>query len=353
MISKFHGRKLVDRIASISDPADLIEFFSYIRSSSPIRSKTSLTQMKNEEWIVRSIPSSAKLIIRVYCKDDTQLSDDCLGIVEIREMINGGSHPHDHLLIDRFGCANGRFHLSIQMMKALQSSEPLPQYTFDGPCRFSRHDFSYGDSSYSIWRIDLRRISTFFPSDGCQSWNRQYQAARNLFYDRRSTKNVKEIVRRTHRVLDGKLNTADDLWSVVFLDIATQLIQPRIYNYIIDQNSWHFSETGPEFFGSTVNKHALLANCSESIRLAGEFHLRPKSGWHRLDDKEWELVFDNASGTYSAIAALLNNLKQLLEFNFPGLHISTYDYKDPRLQESVEQLEIAKKNSRYKTRAKT
>jgi hypothetical protein len=60
-----------------------------------------------------------------------------------------------------------------------------------------------------------------------------------------------------------------------------------------------------------------LANCSECVRYAGEFHLRPKFGWNRMDD-QWEIMFDNASGAY-----LLFNLKKLLLFNFPGLNIIT------------------------------
>jgi hypothetical protein len=34
------------------------------------------------------------------------------------------------------------------------------------------------------------------------------------------------------------------------------------------------------------------------VRYAGEFHPRPKYGWERWND-EWELVFNNGSGTYS------------------------------------------------------
>ncbi|CAF4128706.1 unnamed protein product, partial [Adineta steineri] len=90
---------------------------------------------------------------------------------------------------------------------------------------------------------------------------------------------------------------------------------------------------------------ARLANWSEYICYAGEFHLRPKFGWTKLND-EWELVFDNASGTYSPNAELLINLKKLLLFNFPGLNITTYDYKDPMLRDSIEQLEIIAR--RYK-----
>ncbi|CAF3695072.1 unnamed protein product [Rotaria sp. Silwood1] len=102
----------------------------------------------------------------------------------------------------------------------------------------------------------------------------------------------------------GRLTSADDLWQSIFLDRATQKIKPRIYSYVIDDNAWQFGETGYRFFSNSSNKHAVLGNCSEFIRYAGEFHLRPKFGWNRLDD-EWELVFDNASGTYSPNADLL------------------------------------------------
>ncbi len=109
---------------------------------------------------------------------------------------------------------------------------------------------------------------------------------------------------------------------------------------MIDDHTWRFSETGRRFFTDFASKHALLANCSESVRYAGEFHPRPKYGWNRCDD-EWELVFDNGSGTYAPNADLLVNLKELLLFNFPGLNVVTYDYNDSRLKESMELLKVA------------
>ncbi len=62
--------------------------------------------------------------------------------------------------------------------------------------------------------------------------------------------------------------------------------------YVIDDNTWRFSETGNKSFTDFASKHALLANYSEYIRYAGEFHPRQKFGWDRCDD-EWELIFDN------------------------------------------------------------
>jgi hypothetical protein len=117
---------------------------------------------------------------------------------------------------------------------------------------------------------------------------------------------------------------------------------------VIDNNTWRFSETGQQFFTDFASKHALLANGSESVRYAGEFHPRPKYGWNRCDD-EWELVFDNGSGTYAPTADLLENLKELLLYNFPGLNVVTYDYKDPKLKESIEQLKSEMKKEKHIT----
>jgi hypothetical protein len=87
---------------------------------------------------------------------------------------------------------------------------------------------------------------------------------------------------------NGRLTSADDLWKLIFLDRTTQQIKPRVFNYIIDDNTWGFSEIGDKFFNDSTIKHARLANCA---RFAGEFHLRPKYGWNRVND-EWEIVFD-------------------------------------------------------------
>ncbi|CAF4867032.1 unnamed protein product, partial [Rotaria sp. Silwood1] len=147
---------------------------------------------------------------------------------------------------------------------------------------------------------------------------------------------------------NGQITNADDLWKLVFADRTTQCIKPCIYTYVIDDNTWRFSETDVQFFADLASKHALLANGSEYVRYAGEFHPRPKYGWDKCDD-EWELVFDNGSGTYSPNPDLLINLKELLLFNFPGLNIVTYEYKDPRLKESVTQLKREMEKYKHNT----
>jgi len=200
----------------------------------------------------------------------------------------------------------------------------------------------------------MRRISFFFNPHERQYWNKDYKAAQNIFGNCPISIASQNTIKLAHKALygqtlkhneNGQLNSADDLWKLIFSDRTTQCIKPCVYTYIIDDNKWRFSETNAQFFADFASKHALLANGSEYVRYAGEFHPRPKYGWDRWDD-EWELVFDNGSGTYTPKADLLINLKELLLFNFPGLNVVTYDYKDPQLKESVQELKNAVK--RYK-----
>lgn len=121
-------------------------------------------------------------------------------------------------------------------------------------------------------------------------------------------------------------------------------VKPAIYTYIIssDDDSFRFSETGAAFFVDFASKHALHSNCAETVRYSGEFHPRPKGGWQNFSDDtpddavEWELVIDNNSGTYAPNPMMLPELKELLEYNFPGFVIHAWDREDPRLKESVE-----------------
>ncbi len=339
--------------------------FYSINFRSTILSNTSTPQWDDEEWIVRNVPRDAKLVVKLYDKDDEQLADDYIGRFLIRDLINYNPPLKGDKIIGAFGQYNGRFHLSIQTMRSTEETKQLPQYTFDGPCRYFRHDslaigrltMLNSDCVYSTWKIQMKRISVFFPPYERQHWNRQYQAARTIFGGSPLSLASQSTIKFAHKVLygrtlkhneNGRVNNANDLWKFIFTDKITQQIKPCLYTYVIDNNTWRFSETGQQFFTDFASKHALLANGSESVRYAGEFHPRPKYGWNRCDD-EWELVFDNGSGTYAPTADLLENLKELLLYNFPGLNVVTYDYKDPKLKESIEQLKSEMKKEKHIT----
>lgn len=334
---------------------------------STIISNTANPIWENEKWIVRNIPLNAKLTVKVYDKDDDAINDDFIGEFEILNLINYHAPPKGHEILGSFNRQHGYFHLSIHSMPSLKETRDLPLYTFDGPCRYSCHNSQAigrltmlnSDCIYSTWKIHIRRISVFFRPHQRQFWNPHYSAAQIIFGDYPSAIASQNTIKLAHKLLyrrtlkhndNGLLNSTDELWKYVFTDPNTQEIKPAMYTYVIDDHTWRFSETDRQFFADFASKHALLANGSESVRYAGEFHLRPKYGWNKRDD-EWELVFDNGSGTYSPNPDLLLNLKNLLLFNFPELNIITYDFEDPALKESIEQLkkEIEKDHNRTET----
>lgn len=333
-----------------------------ILSSSAIIPNTATPKWENEKWIVRNIPVNARMTVKVYDKDDDQLSDDYIGQFQILNLVNYHAPPKGHDIIGLFNHHNGYFHLSIHAKESSKESKQLPPYTYDGPCRYSRHDsLAIGrltmlntDCVYSTWKIQMRRIDVFFQFHQRQHWNKQYKAAQAIFGTCPLSLISQSTIKLAHKALygrtlkhseNGHLNNADDLWRLIFSERMTQQIKPCVYTYVIDDNMWRFSETDVQFFADFASKHALLANCSEYVRYAGEFHPRPKYGWEHWND-EWELVFDNGSGTYSPDPELLTNLKELLTLNFPGLNIVTYDFNDPRLKSSLEELKQAVKARR-------
>ncbi|EJD40310.1 hypothetical protein AURDEDRAFT_115932 [Auricularia subglabra TFB-10046 SS5] len=103
-----------------------------------------------------------------------------------------------------------------------------------------------------------------------------------------------------------------------------------------------FSETGAKFFADFASKHALHACCAETVRYSGEFHPRPlvDGGWAGLggrlppEDVEWELWIDNASGTYGPDPKMLPALQKTLEYNFPGIKVRTFHFKNEELAKS-------------------
>ncbi|CAF4813659.1 unnamed protein product [Rotaria sp. Silwood1] len=347
VIIKFYSAKNLPKTDLVGhcDPYFIANIDHQILYTSTILSNTSKPIWKDEERIVRNIPSTAKLIVKIYDKDDEKLADDYIGRFVISDFIH--------------------YYPPSKVTKTYEETKQLPLYTYDGSCRYSRHDslaigrftMLNADCIYPTWKIQMRRISYLFSTNERQHWNKHYQSAVTIFGNYPLSIVIQGGIKLAHRTLyrktlknndHGRLNSADDLWKLLFFDKTTKTIKPCICTYIIDDNTWRYSETGNQFFTDFASKHALLANSSEYVCYAGEFHSRPKFGWNRLDD-EWELVFDNRSGTYAPTADLLVSLKELLLFNFPGLNIVTYNYKDPELKQSLEELKLAIEKYKHST----
>ncbi|CAF3304180.1 unnamed protein product [Rotaria socialis] len=346
-----------------ADPYFIANIDDRISYTSSIQSNTGTPVWDDEKWIVRNIPFDAKLTVKIFDKDDEKIIDDYIGEFSIVNLINYRAPSIGHEIISPlFARHNGYFHLSVSSMLSAEGTKHLPRYTFDGPCRYSRHDslavgrltMLNADCIYSTWKIQMKRISMFFKPQERQHWNKKYKAAQAIFSDGPLAVATKATIKLAHKTLygrtlkhneNGTLTNADDLWKLVFADRTTKSIKPCRYTYVIDDNTWRFSETDIQFFADFASKHALLANGSEYVRYAGEFHPRPKHGWAKCDN-QWEIVFDNGSGTYAPSPELLINLKDLLLFNFPGLNIVTYDYQDPELKKSLAALKEAVENNK-------
>ena len=261
---------------------------------------------------MRNIPLNAVLTVRVYDKDDDSLNDDYIGCFRITNLSNYRAPAEGHPILNARGRQRGRFHLTIESKSLSESTEKLPRYTFDGPCRFTRHDcpvfgvlaIANADAGYATWKVNLRRIPVYFRACDLQPWNRGYDVAKAIFNRTPQCVAKRNTIKLAHQVLynrtiknneSGRINSTDDLWRSIFFDEKAQRMRTCIYTYIIDDSTWRFSETGTGFFTDYASKHALHANCSEYVRYAGQFHPRPKDGWDRCDG-EWELVFDNWSG---------------------------------------------------------
>jgi hypothetical protein len=144
----------------------------------------------------------------------------------------------------------------------------------------------------------------------------------------------------------GTIETAADIFALLKGGrAAPHRIKPTVYTYIVsmDDDTLRFSETGAAFFVDFASKHALHANCAEMVRYSGEFHPRPAGGWSAFNENEqtdadvqWEIVIDNNSGTYAPDKALLPQLRELMEYNFPSFRVVALDRSDPELEQSRE-----------------
>jgi len=258
----------------------------------------------------------------------------------------------------------------LQIMAQPSISGTLPQYTFDGPIRYSRHfsptvgrlaNLNNADAAslriWSTWKMSLKGIEMFF-QDHHQHWNVNYKAAQSIFQGPLSI-GIRTTIQVAHRMLyartttnaSGIITSADDFWSLfragdeIPKSPSRQAhgegegrIKPAVYTYIIGEDGiFRFSETGAAFFEDFASKHALHSCCAETVRYSGEFHPRPvypdSSGWSSFTDDtpdhavSWQLVIDNNSGTYSPASTLLSALQGLLMYNFPGLDVKVMDFQ--------------------------
>lgn len=357
------GLPKMDVVGS-ADPYFVANIDEKISFVSAVKADT-LAPVWNELWRVKNVPALADLRVQILDKDDGAPHDDYIG--KFKTSIAKGAKEAE-IEGPLFRKSRGTFWLKIESHPSTDHDPSKFPYLFDGPIRYSRHySPTVGQLTnlnnarlYATWKMYLKGVPMFF-GDNYQGWNRSYKAAQSIFQGPASIA-VRSGIQAGHRML--YVRNAKNEFGVIddFADVAQLLhggasrpgapqnsqivnrIKPAVYTYIIsaDDDSLRFSETGAAFFVDFASKHALHSNCAEKVRYSGEFHPRPKGGWENFSDDiqdsqvDWELVIDNNSGTYAPDKMLLPNLRELLEYNFPGFAIYAWDHGDPKLEASRE-----------------
>ncbi|KIP04584.1 hypothetical protein PHLGIDRAFT_75695 [Phlebiopsis gigantea 11061_1 CR5-6] len=344
-------------VVGTADPYFIAKLDDRVKYVSTVQVNT-LSPVWNEYWKIKNVPTTARLSVEVMDKDDGTITDDIVGTFSTTMSPGPKEFAIESPSLRR---NRGTFWLKIESTPSTGTKPEMRPYIFDGPIRFSRHYSptvgrltNLDDARlYSTWKMFLRGVRLFFSDDEKQHWNRDYKAAQTIFQGPASIA-VRSTIQAGHRMLYarttsngfGVINEPKDVMTLLHGGSAgtphAHRVKPAVYTYVlaVDDDSFRFSETGAAFFVDFASKHALHANCAEAVRYSGEFHPRPACGWAAFSDATpddqvgWELVIDNNSGTYSPSPLLLPNLKELLEYNFPGFGICAYDHNDPRLSES-------------------
>ncbi|KIJ98458.1 hypothetical protein K443DRAFT_680738 [Laccaria amethystina LaAM-08-1] len=256
-----------------------------------------------------------------------------------------------------FKIVMGTFWIKIESTPSQDKHRLQFPYLFDGPIHYSRHYSpavglltNFNDAW--LYSTFIKGVPLFFRNN-FQLWNRKgpasfavrpgIQAGHRLLYAR-AAGNAFGIIEDTKGVVELLHTGAQDDVSGGGGPNAQRRVKPAVYTYIIsaEDASFRFSETGAAFFVDFASKHALHSNCAEVVRYSGEFHPRPEGGWQNFGDftpddpVKWEFMIDNNSGTYAPDKMLLPEVKELFEFNFPGLVVRALDREDERLVESRE-----------------
>lgn len=89
----------------------------------------------------------------------------------------------------------------------------------------------------------------------------------------------------------------------------------RVFTFVVVDSGLFFSEAGARMPKDVCSKHAVHAAGSSRVRFAGTFRVCEDNAARSI------LVVDDDSGTYRPKVEHLALLQELLEMNFPGLHV--------------------------------
>ncbi|KAI0910578.1 hypothetical protein F4823DRAFT_362811 [Ustulina deusta] len=176
----------------------------------------------------------------------------------------------------------------------------------------------------------------------------------------------------------GTFKSCSEEASLQFLKLAHFDEGARVFTYVITLDGlMRFTETGKEFGIDLLSKHTMHSDAQIYIACSGEFLIR-RVKKHKTSDstdlgqsthppsqevgggppkepsaakpQDYQLIIDNDSGTYRPDKAVLPDLREFLERNFPGLKIVVLGCDDPEDQKLKENQRKLKKNEGHNIR---
>ncbi|KAI0424140.1 hypothetical protein F5Y09DRAFT_151648 [Xylaria sp. FL1042] len=169
----------------------------------------------------------------------------------------------------------------------------------------------------------------------------------------------------------GTFKSCSEEASLQFLKLVHFDEGARLFTYIITLDGlMRFTETGKEFGIDLLSKHTMHSDAQIYIACSGEFFIRrvkkhKASGSADLSQsthppsqeasgssskehstakpQDYQLIIDNDSGTYRPDKAVLPDLREFLERNFPGLGVVVLGCDDPEDQKLKEHQRKLKK----------
>ncbi|PFH63407.1 hypothetical protein XA68_10044 [Ophiocordyceps unilateralis] len=172
----------------------------------------------------------------------------------------------------------------------------------------------------------------------------------------------------------GTFEPCSEQASLQFLRLAHFDEGGRVFTYVLTLDGLlRFTETGKEFGIDLLSKHTMHSDVAKYIACSGEFFIRRLQHPDASDDPKpdqkthpddavpggppkeppprnpahYQLIIDNDSGTYRPDKSILQELKEFLEKNLPGLGIVTMHCEEEELQKLKEaQRGVKKKEGR-------
>ncbi|KAG6618988.1 putative C2 domain-containing protein [Phytophthora cinnamomi] len=298
----------------------------------------------NEKFFFRNVRPDT--LCKLYLLDKDFDGDDALGQTQFTAANTDGAETTFELPITRKEKAAGSIVVKVKSHATKVHGDGKLQQV--GPVHYSGHlSVTTGVLTHSMtdddklqasaYHVQLHNIQQLLPND--HEWNKNYPTIQKIFSpDHPESPVLRKAIATEHAVIYkhgstteyGQLKEPADFFSL--LHGGKRLDKPVLFTYAITSTGWYFSETGASFFKDMLSKHMLHSGAAFSVKYAGEFRIE------KGHFGKYKLVIDNNSGTYAPPKEDLPKLKEIFEYNFPGISVEALDRDDEELQKGRQEI---------------